>query len=504
MTQGIKSLFLFFIVLSLFASCKSGGGSGELSTSTGWEYNNPEYGGFEKLDYEGQINGPNLVLIEGGTFAMGLTQEDVTFEWNNVPRRVTVSSFYMDETEVRNIDWREYEFWTRNTYTTYPEVWKNLLPDTLVWREELAFNEPLIRAYYRHPSYDDYPVVGVSWDQVQEFCKWRTNRVNEMILIERGIFNPNVTEQADSESFDTEAYLAGQYTGSVRKNLEDVATGGERPVKYEDGILLPEYRLPTEAEWEYAALALQGNQPETGDENITDRRYFPWNDYTARYQKHNRNQGKIMANFKRGRGDYMGMSGNLNDKSSMPAPVGTYIPNDFGLYNMAGNVSEWVQDVYRPMTSIDLSDPQNHDLNPFRGNIFEELVLDEEGKPVQKDSLGRLKTQMVADDTLGFRDNYREGDVRDFVDGDNQEFVNYGYGEWTLIADSSRVYKGGSWADRLYWLSPGTRRYKEQNKSSSKIGFRCAMIRVGGETGNEDMGGIQFQEKGRTIKRRYK
>ena len=66
----------------------------------------------------------------------------------------------------------------------------------------MAYNEPLIRAYYRHPSYDDYPVVGVSWEQVQEFCKWRSNRVNEMILMERGIFNPNVTEQADSESFD--------------------------------------------------------------------------------------------------------------------------------------------------------------------------------------------------------------------------------------------------------------------------------------------------------------
>ncbi|MGA0232458.1 MAG: SUMF1/EgtB/PvdO family nonheme iron enzyme [Saprospiraceae bacterium] len=228
------------LIVSLFAACKSGGGgSGELSTSTGWEYNNPEYGGFEKLDYEGQINGPNLVLVEGGTYNMGISQEDVTFEWNNVPRRVTVSSFYMDETEVRNIDWREYEFWTRNVYQSYPEVWKETLPDTLVWREELAYNEPLIRAYYRHPSYDDYPVVGVSWDQVQKFCKWRTNRVNEMILIERGILNPNVSEQLDSEAFDTEAYLAGQYTGSVRKNLEDVSTGGERPVKFEDGILLP-------------------------------------------------------------------------------------------------------------------------------------------------------------------------------------------------------------------------------------------------------------------------
>jgi len=505
MRQCINSLFLLLMVLSLFTSCKKKtGGSGELSTSTGWEYNNPDYGGFEKLDYEGQINGPNLVLIEGGTFTMGDTQQDVLFEWNSIPRRVTVSSFYMDETEVRNIDWKEYEYWTKRVYKTYPEVWQDLLPDTLVWREELAFNEPLIRAYYRHPSYDNYPVVGVTWEQTQEFCKWRTDRVNEMILIERGVFNPNTTEQVDSEAFNSEAYLAGQYTGSVRKNLEDVSTGGERNVRYEDGILLPEYRLPTEAEWEYAALSLQGNQPDTGDENIMERRNFPWNGTNARYQKHNKNQGKIMANFKRGRGDYMGMAGNLNDKASGPAPVSTYLPNDFGLYNMAGNVSEWTQDVYRPLTSTDLSDPENHDLNPFRGNQFTELILDEEGMPVEKDSLGRLRTRLVEDDTLGIRDNYRKGDVRNFDDGDNEEFVSYGYGDYTLISDRARVIKGGSWADRMYWLTPSTRRYKDQDKSSSKIGFRCAMIRVGGETGNEDMGGIQFQEKGRKIKRRYK
>ncbi len=499
-------LILLLCVFVGFTSCKKGGtgGSGELDSATGWEYGNPEYGGFEKLDYEGQITGPNLVLIEGGTFSMGATQEGVTFDWNDNPRRVTVSSFYMDEAEVKNINWRMYEFWTKNTYQTYPQVWKDLLPDTLVWREELAYNEPLIRTYYRHPSYDDYPVVGVSWNQAKEFCKWRSNRVNEMLLVERGVLNMNATEQVDSESFDTEAYLAGQYEGNVRKNLEDKATGGERAVKFEDGILLPEYRLPTEAEWEYAALALQGNQPETGDENITDKRIFPWNGNNARYQKHNKNQGKIQANFKRGRGDYMGMSGNLNDKASGPAPAMTYIPNDFGLYNMAGNVSEWVEDTYRPLTSMDLSDSENHDLNPFRGNVFTEIVLDEEGKPVEKDSLGRLRYKPVEEDTLGLRDNYRKSDVRNFVDGDNEEIANYGYGRWTLISDDAKVIKGGSWADRLYWLSPGTRRFMDARKSSSKVGFRCAMIRVGGETGNEDMGGIQFQEKGKKVKRRYK
>ena len=71
MTKGIKSLLFFSLIVVLASSCNKGGssgGSGELSSATGWEYGNQEYGGFEKLDYEGQVNGPNLVLIEGGTF----------------------------------------------------------------------------------------------------------------------------------------------------------------------------------------------------------------------------------------------------------------------------------------------------------------------------------------------------------------------------------------------------------------------------------------------------
>jgi len=88
-----------------------GGGKSERSTTTGWKYNDTEWGGFEKLDYEGQIAAPNMVLVEGGTFTMGATDESPMGEWNNLGRRITVSSFYMDETEVPNIAWREYVYW---------------------------------------------------------------------------------------------------------------------------------------------------------------------------------------------------------------------------------------------------------------------------------------------------------------------------------------------------------------------------------------------------------
>lgn len=496
------NLGLCFVLLALMmASCKK---KSESSTTTGWKYNDQKWGGFEKTDYEGQATGPNLVLIEGGTFTMGLTDQDVTYEWNNVPRRVTVSSFYIDETEVRNIDYQEYLYWTSRVYgETYPEVWKRALPDTLVWREELAFNEPMVENYFRSPDYYQYPIVGVNWNQCNDYAKWRTDRVNEMILIKRGIIDPN-PDQKNENNFDSEAYLVGQYEPSVRKNLPDRRTGGERGVRMEDGILLPAYRLPTEAEWEYAALGLLGNQATTKDELITDRRIYPWNGNTVRYQKRNKNQGKIMANFKRSGGDYGGMAGALNDRAFFTAEVVSGWPNDYGLYNMAGNVNEWTADLYRPMTSADLEDTGNEDLNSYRGNKFMTKKLDPEtGAPAVKDSLGHLVYELMDTTTTALRDNYKRPEVYNYLDGDKESLVEYYYGKSTLISDSTRVIKGGSWADRAFWLAPGTRRFLQENKASKTVGFRCAMIRKGAVTGNGDKDGNHFKTKRKKQKRRY-
>jgi gliding motility-associated lipoprotein GldJ len=504
MNVKLNILPLVFISLLIVTGCSLFGGgsstgntqSGSESTTTGWEYNNPDNGGFEvKVNYE-EEPGPGLVLIEGGTYTMGQTEQDVTYDWNNVPRRVTVASFYMDQTEVRNVDYREYLHWIRRVFVDYPEVYRDALPDTLVWRSPLAYNEPYVDYYFRHPAYNEYPVVGVNWLQANDYCVWRTDRVNEFRLIQEGILDmdPN---QVGRENFNTAAYLAGQYEGLVVENLPSLDPNKEsRRVTMEDGILLPKYRLPTEAEWEYAAVALIGN---TYDERLYERRLYPWDGHNVR-NSDPKNRGIMMANFKRGRGDMMGTAGDLNDNGAITVPVSSFWANDFGLYCMAGNVNEWVLDVYRPLSYDDVDD-----FRPFRGNVFETLVRNEDGSIAAKDSLGRLKTRPITDEEAAGRTNYQKADYINYQDGDNDSRTDYGNDEKrgaastgvmyaqdpnslggdfsSLITDKVRVYKGGSWKDRVYWLNPATRRFLDQDEARDDLGFRCAMISVGSQSG---------------------
>ena len=538
-------LFILLFTTTLLVSCNKSRSYKDSSRATGWKMNAKE-GGFQyNPDAKEQETGPGLVFIEGGTYTKGKVQDDPMHDWNNNPNQQHVQSFYMDETEVTNLMYSEYLDWLKTLFPPTDENYKNIytgaIPDTLVWRNRLGYNEVMTNNYLRHPAFADYPVVGVSWIQAVEFSNWRTDRVNELILEEEGFTTRNARYDVEAgETFSTQTYLkaptqtyggkdsitkGGKATQARMKRNKD---SSDIYVQRKDGILLPGYRLPTESEWEYAALGLIGIR----NYNVyRGRKKYPWEGQYTRSGKR-KSRGDQLANFKQGDGDYGGIAGWSDDGADITAEVKSYEANDYGLYDMAGNVAEWVADVYRPIVDDEFSD-----FNYYRGNVYTKDYIGEDGKVkiVTADSIvydtlsngkivarnlpGEIYQVPVDEEETYLRTNfsksdhinYRDGDKKStryfqsFSDDEESDTSNKMYNSpnhsvsadssgtldrqydksstrTSLINDEVRVYKGGSWRDRDYWLDPAQRRYFPQDMATDYIGFRCAMSRVGSKS----------------------
>ena len=552
----IKALLTMVIVLGI-SSCSKKSSSKGGSTATGWKINDKK-GGFQfNSKFKKQATAPGLVMVEGGTFTMGKIQDDVMHDWNNAANQQHVASFYMDETEVTNVMYMEYLDWLKRVFPPEDENYKNIYPgaspDTLVWRNRLGYNETYTNNYLRHPAYASYPVVGVNWIQAVEFSKWRTDRVNENTLETEGYLKKDakLTDVKAESSFSTETYLNAPnktFGGDDKIVLKGRKNSLSKPQKVaggkgqaattktatnvyaqrSSGLILPEYRLPTEAEWEYAAAADVGQR----EYNIyKGQKKYPWSGSYTRSGKR-KIKGDQLANFKQGKGDYGGIAGWSDDGADITNVVKSYPPNDFGLYDMAGNVAEWVADVYRPMVDDEVSD-----FNYFRGNVYTKNKIGDDGKVelvtaqniaydtlsngriVARNAPGQIAQVPVDEKETYLRQNFDKSDERNYRDGDKQSsrYFSFGAGSeesanlkenqrmynspkhnvsvdslgnmsrkfdksnkrTTFINDEVRVYKGGSWRDRAYWLDPAQRRYFPQDMATDYIGFRCAMSRVG-------------------------
>lgn len=215
-------------------------------------------------------------------------------------------NLFADKTEISNIDYREYLYWVEQVYGRNSFTYQQCLPDTLVWRETLSFGEPLVESYFRHPAYDTYPVVGVSYDQAVAFCDWRTDRVYEMTLIRMKRIQPNPAQDS-ANHFTVQRYRSGQYGAA------DLSVPVSR------------FRLPAEAEWELAASG-----------GLDVKQYPQGCDFDSPRMKRMAKKHQYLFHTKEAADSPGG------DKK--PVEIEGLFSNNFGIYNMIGNVAEMVSE----------------------------------------------------------------------------------------------------------------------------------------------------------------